>query len=222
MTYEEIAELEEITACRCTLIAAFEKEQYHRRVATEKPLLTEAHKQARLAWAYLYRNWISEMWVRVVWTDECCFDWGFGKVYVTRRPKEKYLDASCFPMFRGYSSWMIYGSISALGKGSLVVFEKEWGKITGEVYRERVISHIYHYKQWLEQYVGWHRVILTEGGVSQHTANAIKAFHTSNHDIKMTWPANFPDLNPIENVWRLLNTGYRRDFPRQTQKFVNI
>ena len=48
--------MEEIKACRRTLITAFKKEQYYRRVATEKPLLTEAHKQARLAWALLHRN----------------------------------------------------------------------------------------------------------------------------------------------------------------------
>ena len=57
MIYEEIAELEGIQACRRTLNATFEKEQYHRRVATEKPLLTKAHKQARLAWALVHHNW---------------------------------------------------------------------------------------------------------------------------------------------------------------------
>jgi hypothetical protein len=54
---EEIAQMEGIEACRRTLITAFEKEQYHRCVVTEKPLLTEAYKQARLAWALLHRNW---------------------------------------------------------------------------------------------------------------------------------------------------------------------
>src|SRR5689334_18843245 len=38
LSYEEIAQLEGIRACRRTLTAAFEKEQYHRRVAVEKPL----------------------------------------------------------------------------------------------------------------------------------------------------------------------------------------
>jgi len=56
MLLEEVAELEGVQACRCTLVTAFEKEQYHRRVATEKPLLTEAHKQHRLAWALVHRN----------------------------------------------------------------------------------------------------------------------------------------------------------------------
>jgi methylphosphotriester-DNA--protein-cysteine methyltransferase len=68
LSYEEIAQLEGIRACRRTLTAAFEKEQYHRRVAVEKPLLTEAHKRARLQWAYDHLNWTPAMWARVFWT----------------------------------------------------------------------------------------------------------------------------------------------------------
>ena len=165
MIYEEIAELEGIQACRRTLKAAFEKEQYHRRVATEKPLLTEAHKQARLAWALVHRDWPPWMWARVLWTDEASFaTGGFGKVYVTRRPEEKYLDSCCFPKFRGYSSWMIQGTISLYGKGRLVVFEKEWGNISGDVYRKHVVPAIYAYKEEVEQYAGKRNVILMEDG----------------------------------------------------------
>jgi hypothetical protein len=49
MTYKEIAQLEGIQASRKALVAAFKKESYHRRVATAKALLTQSHKQARLA-----------------------------------------------------------------------------------------------------------------------------------------------------------------------------
>ena len=49
MPYEEIASIEGINACRRSLTAAFEKKRYHRRSATAKPLLTEKHKEKRLA-----------------------------------------------------------------------------------------------------------------------------------------------------------------------------
>jgi len=47
-TREEIAHELGINVCRRTLIKAFEKELYHRRKATLKPLLTEEHKKERL------------------------------------------------------------------------------------------------------------------------------------------------------------------------------
>jgi len=91
MTYKEIAQLEGVQAGRKALMAAFKMESYGRRVATLKPLLTEAQKQVRLAWAIEHLTWKPEQWARVVWTDECSFSTeGFGRVYVTRRPEEKY------------------------------------------------------------------------------------------------------------------------------------
>jgi hypothetical protein len=140
MTYKEIACLEGVDAGHKALMAAFKIESYGRRVATSKPLLTEAQKQVRLAWAIEHLTWKPEQWARVVWTDECSFSTeGFGRVYVTRRPEEKYHESCCVPKLRTYSSWTIHGSISAFSKGPMVVMEKEWGRLTGKVHRERVL-----------------------------------------------------------------------------------
>jgi hypothetical protein len=71
----------------------------------------------------------------------------FGKPYVTRLPEEKYLDACCVPKFKSSSSWTIHGSISAFGKGDLVIFEEEWDRITGTVYREHVLPFVYRFME---------------------------------------------------------------------------
>lgn len=57
LCFLEITELEGIQACKRTLVAAFKKERYFRRVATEKPLLTERHQYDRLQWALIHVNW---------------------------------------------------------------------------------------------------------------------------------------------------------------------
>ena len=84
------------------------------------------------------------------------------------------------------------------------MFKKEWGKISGDVYREYVVPAIYAYKREVEQYTGRGNVILMEDGVPSYTANAMKALHECNNVQRIRWPANLPNLNPIENVWRLL------------------
>jgi hypothetical protein len=134
---------------------------------------------------------------------------------VTRLPKEKYLDACCVPKFKSSSSWTIHGSISAFGKGDLVIFEKEWGRITGTVYREHVLSFLYRFMEWVTGHPEnpWKIVILMEDGASQHTAKLTKQHHESNGVHKMIWPANSPDLNPIENMWRLLKHRVTKRFP---------
>ena len=76
---------------------------------------------------------------------------------------------------------MIHGTISLYGKGKLVVFKKEWGKISGDVYREHVVPAIYAYKREVEQYTGRGNVILMEDGAPFYMANAIKALYKCNN-----------------------------------------
>lgn len=90
------------------------------------------------------------MWAAVIWTDEASIRTGGGQIFVTRSAEEKYNIDCCVPKFRGYSSWMIYGSISHGNKGPLVVFEKDWlielgykrKIINGDIYRTYICPNI--------------------------------------------------------------------------------
>ena len=57
---------------------------------------------------------------------------------------------------------------------------------------------------YIKQYTGRGNIILMEDGAPSYMANATKALHKCNDVWRMRWPANLLDLNPIENVWRLL------------------
>ena len=208
----EVAQLENIDTYRRTLVEAFKKECFFRRVATEKPLLTEAHKQVRLLWAYTHVSWTLWQWSRVIWTDECSIACSYGQVYVTRRAEEKYDLSCCVPKFRGYSACMVWACITSEQKGPLVMLE---GRVNGEVYRENVVPVIYRFRK------GVQNPILMEDGASIYTAKDTRKLHhqyNGIHLLHMTWPANSLDLNPIENVWRLLKYRIGKRFPKTAEQ----
>jgi transposase len=214
LSYEQIANIEGIQVCRRSLFTAFEKEQYHRRTAQEKPLLTPEHITARLEWANKHKSWDFEMWKRVSWTDAASFTTGvFGKIYVTRTAEEKYHPQCLIPKFAGFSARMAYAGISGIMKGPLILMDKSWGKINAAIYTQKVLPQFYQFLHNIESTVGFMRSIHMEDNASIHTAKLTQAYHTYHGVIRMTWPAHSPDLNPIENVWRLLKYRIGRRFP---------
>jgi DDE superfamily endonuclease len=91
---------------------------------------------------------------------------------------------------------MIWGCISGLaGQGPLIIWNKDWGSIKAVGYQEKILPII---ESWYKMHPDH---ILMQDNAPFHsaksTADAIKEKNLKFID----WPANFPDFNPIENIW---------------------
>jgi hypothetical protein len=84
-----------------------------------------------MAWARLYHKYSLQQWARVIWSDEAYIYLGDdrGRVFVTRRPDEEYLDECLVPTFKQSPvRVMVWACIMKGRKGPLVVLEYPGGK----------------------------------------------------------------------------------------------
>lgn len=65
-----------------------------------------------------------------------------------------------------------------------------------------------HLRQWFPRRQG----IFMQDNAPAHTAKVVKDFLDRERVSVLTWPANSPDLNPIENIWGLM----KRKLQQQT------
>jgi transposase len=100
----------------------------------KKPLLTNEHAKARLAWCHERRRWSNLEWQRVIFTDESKFNLNRpdGGERVWRRAHEKYQNSCTTPTVRfGGGGVMFWGCFSWRGVGPLVRID---GTMDSDVY----------------------------------------------------------------------------------------
>ncbi len=201
-----------VKASRATTHRRVKEFGYSCRIPLVKPLLNHRQRQRRLTWAKEKKNWTVAQWSKVLFSDESKFCISFGNQgpRVWRKGEEAHSPSCMKSSVKFPQSVMIWGAMSSAGVGPLCFLKTN---VTAPVYQE-ILEHFM--LPSADQLFKDADFIFQQDLAPAHTAKSTKSWLNYHGVGVLDWPANSPDLNPID--WGIVKRKMRNKRPKNADE----
>ena len=183
----------------------------------KRPFINNNNRIKRLRWCKERINWTKEQWNQILWSDESPFVLRYNRrTRVWRTSSEVNKPWTMTGTVKHDQKIMVWGCFSSIGVGNFYLVE---GIMTKEQYLHILENEMLPSARRLFGDSEWK---FQEDNDPKLTAKVCKQFHIDRKTNRIEWPAQSPDLNPIENLWSILDERCKNRQPNSKQELFNI